>query len=187
MPIPKVWYCGHCSYGPMTIANNDHCCICHHQRDAYATYEVQETDALNSPYHTLPPAPSTYRIDSKFDRPSSSIEEPQRSLSIGLDPGWGPPLPNRERAYATRPPISACRTMCDPHPPPPYTTWYCCQCLLMLTTPFYIRLITETGRDGPKSIRLEPKCLVCNHQRCKSCRKCRNAGTFPVSLDNLHF
>lgn len=40
--MTTIWFCGHCSFGPMMIETTEFCMVCHRQRDFYATYGCPE-------------------------------------------------------------------------------------------------------------------------------------------------
>lgn len=129
MSAPTIWFCGHCSYGPMRIAIFVHCCMCHHQQDETATFETQETRASDSYYASPLPLTADW-IDSTLEPPSHIVEEPKLSYSTASiqkrEAILGDRL-DRERTCAIGPTLSAYRTMRGPAGPP--IKWYCCICM----------------------------------------------------------
>lgn len=125
MGAQGYWYCGHCNFGPMTTANNEHCCMCHNQRDAYATYEDQEMLSMSS-WGEAHLTPSKHETDSTMNRSALTYPKSSNSFPTIWDDryeatsGHGQPAIIR---YFANDHIRRCSTLCGAP-----TKWYCCQC-----------------------------------------------------------
>lgn len=155
----------------MKIATCAHCVDCHRQRDAIATYETRETQASDSYYATLL-SPTTHLIDPTSGQVSQIVEQPQGSYSTAsverpedLDDHF-----DREQTCVISPSLRTYGTSCGPARPP--EKWYCC-CCTYSPLRFSVEVNNKTGRDGPKTFKLETKCLYCNHVMCDRCNKVR--------------
>lgn len=132
MSLRTTWYCGHCSYGPMLLANYEHSCLCFRQRDAIATPETCKM----STHHSEAWAPTA----DVGDRVTESMDVPPSTALEVVGPpvaakGRCQEVSFKERSYGTRDatdpvfpntPVYSWTSLTDANPP--QTRWYCCKC-----------------------------------------------------------
>ena len=114
MPNPATWYCGHCSNGPMSIANNTHCSACYKQKDCYARVESADSMDHNKldrqmlygfssvPVFGLHSVHFSQQMDDSHQEHLSILHRP---LPIEAAINTSPPFQNRGSDY-----------------------WFCCHC-----------------------------------------------------------
>ena len=81
MPQVTGWYCGHCSHGPHSIANNVHCASCGRQMDSLARGETSDIVLSKDPQYHIGSSQRPQIIDYR----RSSTREPGLSQKEGED------------------------------------------------------------------------------------------------------
>lgn len=130
MPYPQHWYCGHCDFGPMTIALNDYCVNCQRQRDTYANYETSNTASIGSQTVTVLP-PSTYldTADPGSLRPATSKIERLSPAALAYQHRLYPDNVFNYAATDQSTPIRLVGQQTHEGPTPAPRKWFCCQCM----------------------------------------------------------
>ena len=106
MPVPpvvRVWYCGHCGYGPNNPENDLFCCYCQVRRDTYARFEFISASS------------------SATVRGSSSQSTNRQTSTQNGTMSYG----SSQTDYGASQSI----LRYGPTTYGPYSSWFCCQCL----------------------------------------------------------
>ena len=68
----RIWFCGHCKTGPMTVGLDDHCCTCGRPIDAYSIVEYLEEEPYETSAFPSIAAPPASQSPKPYQCPQSS-------------------------------------------------------------------------------------------------------------------